>query len=242
MDPEALYINLGRLIEAAPDLTVNPQPPATTQWLARAYALVSNVNVIDAEKIRDAMGWIASDEYSHSVRKSYSDSIFQILHRSLAVAELSAPATAQGTFIPAGSSFDALAAIGKVLSSATNTLLIVDPYMDEKVLTHFSVLAPEKVNLNLLADRKTVKPGLQPAAAAWSKQYGSQRPLEARLALPGTLHDRLIVVDNKEVWVLTQSFNAFAARAPATIVRTDDETSVLKVAAYSAIWSSAAPI
>jgi hypothetical protein len=110
---------------------------------------------------------------------------------------------------------------------------------DGKALTDFAVLAAEKVSLTLLADRKTVKPGLKPAAAAWVKQYSAQRPLEVRLAPAGTLHDRLIIVDAKEVWVLTQSFNAFAARAPATIVRTDDETAALKVAAYDAIWRAA---
>jgi hypothetical protein len=176
------------------------------------------------------------------VRLEYADHVIQALHRSFAVAELAAPAAAQGAFIPVGNAFDALAAVGKVLLSATISLMIVDPYMNEKALTDFAVLAPEKVSLGLLADHKKVKPGLKPAAAAWTKQYTPQRPLEVRLAPAGTLHDRLIIVDAKEVWVLTQSFNAFAARAPATIVRTDDETAALKIAAYDAIWRAATPI
>jgi hypothetical protein len=239
VDAEALYVQLGRLVEATPDLTVRPQPLATTQWLARAFALASKVNTTDAGVIKEAMGRLGT-EYSE-VRQAYAESVTQALHRSLAVAELSAPATAHGTFIAAGNAFDALAAIGKVLSSATSELLIVDPYTDERVLTDFAVLASENVGLSLLADRKTVKPGLKPAAEAWIKQYGPPRTLDVRLAPERTLHDRLIIVDAKDVWVLTQSFNAFAARAPATIVRTDNETAALKVAAYDAIWR-AAPI
>jgi hypothetical protein len=240
MDPEALYVQLGRLIEAMPNLTLRPQPLATTQWLARAFALASKADASDAAAIKKSMGELGS-QYEE-VRQAYAQHVIQALYRSLAMAELAAPATAQGSFIPAGNAFDALAAVGKVLLSATNALLIVDPYMDEKALTDFAVLAAEKVSLSLLADRKTVKPGLKPAAAAWIKQHCAQRPLEVRLAPAGTLHDRLIIVDAKEVWVLTQSFNAFAARAPATIVRTDNETAALKVAAYDAIWRGATPI
>jgi hypothetical protein len=43
------------------------------------------------------------------------------------------------------------------------------------------------------------------------------------------------------VYFLTQSLNAFAERAPASIVRADAEIAALKIPAYEAIWSSAAP-
>jgi hypothetical protein len=239
VDPEALYIQLGRLIEAMPDLLLPRLPQSTYQWLGKAHALVTaGGNVADAIKLT-----LATDNLGTEYAKyGAAQEIQAVIYRALAKAELSAPASAQGAFLPAGNAFDALAAIGKVLLAAKGALLIVDPYMDEKTLTDFAVLAAENVTLNLLADRKTVKPGLKPAAAAWVKQYGSRRPLEVRTAPAGTLHDRLIVVDANQVWVLTQSFNAFAARAPATIVRTDDETAALKVAAYEAIWRAATPI
>lgn len=53
-----------------------------------------------------------------------------------------------------------------------------------------------------------------------------------RLAPPRGLHDGLIAVDHTSVWVLTQSLNAFAARAPASIVRVEGEATTLKLAAY----------
>jgi hypothetical protein len=37
----------------------------------------------------------------------------------------------------------------------------------------------------------------------------------------------LIIADNSEAWVLTQSLNAFAVRSPASIVRVDAETAAL---------------
>jgi hypothetical protein len=164
------------------------------------------------------------------------------VHRALAKAELKAPAAAQGSFIPAGNAFDALSAIGKILGRATRDVLIVDPYMDEKALTDFALLAPERVQIRLLSDLNSVKPTLHPAAARWVAQYGTSRPLEARLAPARTLHDRLIAIDGAVVWVLTQSLNAFATRSPASIVRVDDETAELKIPAYQAMWGSATPL
>jgi hypothetical protein len=145
----------------------------------------------------------------------------------------------QGAFIPAGNAFDALAAVGKVLSSVKKDALIVDPYMDEKTLTVFAPMLAEGIDLRLLADSKSVKSSLAPAANAWTTQYAKTRPLELKHAHTGTLHDRLILVDHAEVWVLTQSLNRFAERAPASIVRVDVETAALKIEAYKAIWAAA---
>jgi hypothetical protein len=42
-DQGTLYRQLGRLIEAMPDLTQYPVSPEVHLWVARAYALVSEV-------------------------------------------------------------------------------------------------------------------------------------------------------------------------------------------------------
>ena len=152
------------------------------------------------------------------------------------------PIASDGAFIGAGNVLDAFAAIGSVLESAKTDVLIVDPYMDEKALTEFAHLVPAGISIRLLADAQNHKPTLAPAAKRWVAQYGRARPLEVRLSPARSLHDRLVVVDGKEVWVLTQSLNAFAARAPASIVRVDAETGGLKIAAYQGLWQGAQSI
>ncbi len=158
------------------------------------------------------------------------------------VCGVNAPAHARGSFIPAGNAFDAFASLSTILGSATKEALIVDPYMDEKVLTDFAVLLQETVQIKLLSDVGTVKPSLSPAVKKWKAQYTVTRALDARLAPARTLHDRLVIVDSKEAWVLTQSLNAFAQRSPASIVNVDPETAQLKVAAYDQMFASAAPL
>jgi hypothetical protein len=240
MDPEALYAQLGELIRTMPDLDAwGVIPPDTHKWLGRAWNLVAATgNLDDAVALK-----IASDTlYAESNRGPLGAKIRNIVYRALAVAESKVPASARGAFIPAGDVFEAMAAIGKVLETASCDVLIVDPYMDEKTLTDFTVLVPERTTIRLLADQHDVKPSLRPAVQRWTAQYGSIRPLEAKLSEPRTLHDRAIFVDGKGAWVLTQSFNAFAARAPGMIVRVDSETATLKIAAYEALWQSASSL
>jgi hypothetical protein len=239
MDPEALYIQLGRLVETIPDLDKHPYRTSTHHWLGRVGALITEMG--DVSELVQFKASMSSLTYA-SLRYQGGQEIVQILYRALAVAEMRAPVSAQGAFIAAGNSFDAFAAVGKVLGDATGDILIVDPYLDEKALTDFAPLAHEGVSIRLLADANAHKPTLIPASKRWATQYGTARPLDVRLAPARTLHDRVIIADAAGVWILTQSLNAFAARSPAAIVRVDQETAGLKVSAYDAVWHKATPI
>jgi hypothetical protein len=163
-----------------------------------------------------------------------------VLYKVLASAELASPPGAQGAFIPVGNSFDAYAAVAKVMASAKRDVLIVDPYMDDTVLIDFGGTLPEMVKLRLLTDQATVKPSLAPAAGRWKSQHSS-RPLEVRLASAKALHDRAIFIDGNEAWTVTQSLKDLAKRSPAEIVRADD-IAPLKIASYEDIWSKSTAV
>src|SRR5216683_4344263 len=176
MDPASLYGQLGRLIETMPDLTPpGPYSADILMWLARAHALISEQHdAIDIAEIKTETEKAVKNvsDVMNPARKNSARLIASLVYRALALAELHAPANAQGAFIPAGNVFDAMAAVGKVLSGATGDLLIVDPYMDEKALTDFAPLASEKVSIRLLADQRGHKPTLRPASERWRSQYG----------------------------------------------------------------------
>ncbi|MCH2546939.1 MAG: phosphatidylserine/phosphatidylglycerophosphate/cardiolipin synthase family protein [Alphaproteobacteria bacterium] len=242
ISPETLYMRIGRLIESMPDLA-NIQLTAETQkWLADAYALTkASEDLMESIEIKAAIDTLSTHAgyQGNSVyqRDSSARKIQNILCRVLAIAELKAPVSVQGSFIPAGGSFDAFAVISKVFSKANSEIIVVDPYLDKKIFTDFAAAIPENVTIKLLADEKDHKSTLQPAFKNWVKQYGNTRPVELKLAPNRSLHDRLVIVDNSEVWILTQSFNAFALRAPASIVRFQDPDT--KIKAYENIWNTA---
>ena len=234
----SLYTQLGRLLETAPSLTDHGAFATTTglQWLGRAHALVTEVDVhagMDSIRFTSAMGSLKNGAYGNGLTE-----IFQILHRALGHCEIRSPGSSEGSLIAVGNSFDAYAAISKILGSATHDVLIVDPYMDETALTEFGLTVQPGMKLRQLADASAFKASLAPAAARWAAQHGTDRPLGVRLAAAKTLHDRAIFVDGTKAWTLTQSLKDFAKRSPAEIVRADS-TAELKIAAYEQIWASA---
>jgi hypothetical protein len=133
LDPQALYVELGRLLETMPDLAAMPMTFETRQWLGRAGALVAAAKDIgDVMRFNTAVAMLGNSSSKH---QGIHD-IETVLFRALAKAELNAPAAAQGAFIPSGSSFDALASIGKILRPARRDVLIVDPYLDADCSHH----------------------------------------------------------------------------------------------------------
>jgi hypothetical protein len=240
IDPEALYIQLGHLVANIPDLNQLELSIEAHQWLGRLDALLLASNdTLNLATLRTKVDWLGGEQV---MRRQSAQEIAVIAHRALAAAELNAPVSVKGSFIPVGNAFDAIAAISKVFQVAVRDVLIVDPYMDTKALTDFAPLANEGVAIRLLADQQSHKPSLRPAQLRWAEQYGESRPLVVRLAAARILHDRLIIVDNTQTWILTQSLNAFATRSPAAIVRVDDETSAMKIPSYQAIWTAATPL
>lgn len=143
-------------------------------------------------------------------------------------------------FINANRPFDAFKVITDVLRSAKHDVLIVDPYMEDSLLTRFADAVPTGVTLRLLASQKANKPAFASAVDAWAAQFGSSRPLQVRLA--AHLHDRHIFIDRTAAWVVTQSFNAIAGRSPAEVVRSSPDLVQEKLTAYEGFWASAVPI
>lgn len=186
LTPAILHARLVQLLDEMPNITAEgPRSEAVRRWTARATILVEESgDGVDTAKITVAVDNMARDVW-HA-----KEIILTVLHRALARAENRMPAGARGGFIAAGSPFDALASVGKVLSTATSDTLIVDPYADERLLTDYALLAPESIGLRILTDKAAHKPALKPAAERWTQQHGTKRPLQVRLAASKTLHDR----------------------------------------------------
>jgi hypothetical protein len=231
--PEELYFQLGSLVAEMPDLTHDPITPEVNRWLGRAAILVELAEPGSVIALN-----LASQNLHGILREPNAQIITAIVHRALAWAEFLAPVSSQGAFIAAGHTFDAFVAVGKALGEAKTDVLMVDPYADEKALTDYAILAPEKVTIRLLASNNC-KSSLKPAADHWGRQFGETRPLAVRLVPPKTLHDRLILVDHKTAWVLGQSFKDLAARAHTSLVRMPSDAAALKLDAYEELWASA---
>ncbi len=240
MDPEKLHLLLVQLIAEFPTLEgTGLVPPDVFRWLGRAAQLV--------EQQRDgydmALLKVASANLRGVTGAKNAGEIAAIVYRALARAEAAVPSAARGGVIGAGEAFSAVQVIGRVLSEARQDVLIVDPYLDGKALTDFAVLASTGVAIQLLGDEFTTKSAaLSPFVARWMQEHGASRPLQVRLSQPRALHDRLIILDSKMVYTVSQSLKDLAARSPALVHPVDANMAAMKVGHYQAVWAAGAPV
>ena len=242
MTPEAIYMGIGRLVENTPDLDNVKLTSQTQKWLADAYTLVqASGELTDLANLRLEIDILTDNTKLQGVsiarQKSSANKIQTILYRALAATKLESITELQESFIHAGKGFDAFSAITKIFDSTNKEILVIDPYLDKKILTEFATDILDNVKIRLLADELGYKESLQLAIKKWVKQYGNLRPIELRLAPKGVLHDRLIIVDNATVWSSTQSFKDFATRSSGKIMRSQVPSAEIKT--YKNIWKNA---
>jgi hypothetical protein len=246
MEINEILSRLQALLSNPPELDglLSAEPDAE-HWVAKADAILA---VVSQQFTYDITGIVEFRSAAKSLRIHLTKStrahakqiIFSLLRRNMERLKLMVPSGSNGAFVPVGSEFEAYAEISRIAGEARSELLIVDPYMDDKILTEFFAGITGK-KICLLSDQSTVKDELKVAAAKWRSQYSTQRPLEVRLTPPRVLHDRLIVTDGLHVWSITQSFKDFARRSPGSILKVEPETAKLKIEAYLKIWSDATP-
>jgi hypothetical protein len=227
-DPAEMYARLRQLIATTPSWHEDNQSEVW-MWLGRAQTLV-----------REVLG--SADEFRfHNAREgilSYGPNpLMAIIYTALADAEHDLPPQAQGGFVATGDYMGALGEVARIFRQAESSILFVDAFLDQNILTEFATSAPDSVTLCFLADEKDVKPGFMSAVGVWRRQHGATRPIEARLAGKGKLHDRFIAVDNNEIWEVGQSFNRMVTRSPTTFTRlVEREIADPKLKFYQQLW------
>lgn len=238
MNPEALYLQLRRLVASMPNLAEGAITSEMSQWLGRAAVLVEAAgDRADTAQLRTA-----ADYLNGPIRDLNAGTIVSVVHRALARAEARAPASAQGAFIAAGDTLNAFAAVAKVLARAKADVLMVDAYADQIIITDFAVTAPEGVSVRILgANKEARKQAMRPAVERWRQQFAG-RSLAVRVAAQAALHDRLILVDGTEAWSAHQSFNGMAQSSHTSIEKSDSDLAAMKIQAYEAIWADAQPV
>ncbi|WP_144062048.1 hypothetical protein [Sphingomonas sp. MM-1] len=237
--PEQLLALLEATIRDAPQFTYQEDLANNDRaWLGRADALIEASGAIPAlvsfRTAREALG-----SYSHS-----RDKLLIPLHDAYSRVELSAPAALKGAFIPGGDTWNGYAALVSIMQTECDDLLIVDPYLNSVIYTDLAPhSAARKIVRCLAAKRPEYHPGLLAAAGKWEgDNISKSHPVEVRYAPQGSLHDRLIILDGKVVWLISQSLKDIAKKSPASVSRAEAELGTLKVQHYNDLWDKSDPL
>ncbi len=132
-----------------------------------------------------------------------------------------------------GGAFDVYRDLRKVLSTARETVFVVEPYADQEIFELYLAKVGETISIRLLT--RPPSDALRLVAAKFASRPGSR--FEAR----GTkkVHDRVIIVDSAKCWVIGQSIKDAAVEKPTYLVQVDSVTDI--VDCYEHIWFEAKP-
>jgi hypothetical protein len=231
--PEQLLALLEAAIREAPPFVYQEElTDSDMRWLGRADALLEASGGVPAlvsfRTARHSLGG-----YNHSREK-----LLIPLHDAYSRMELFVPAALQGAFIPGGDTWNGYAAIVKIMQLECDDLLVVDPYLNSVIYTDLAPHTVAKKGVRCITSRRTENhAALFASSKKWlSDPISANRPVEVRYAPSSTLHDRLIIVDEKQVWLVSQSLKDIAKRSPASVSRADGELAEMKVRHYNDLW------
>ena len=228
------YAILKQLLSETPNFYSEPSTLVDDDriWLAKLKACLTEMHLFSE------ISSLAGAKYNlSSYPSSALKTIRQIAFDALSIAEMKSDSAVNGAFIAVGAAFDFHVVLADILRSSEYDVFLIDPYMDSVVVSDVAPICPENVSIRFLSGDTTHRSSLKPAVESWTKQHGSR--LEAKLIEAKSLHDRLLIIDGKDVFLLTQSVKDFAKSA---VQKMDPEAAGLKANAYSDLWRASTPL
>jgi hypothetical protein len=195
------------------------------EWLGKTHALLQRWKQDEADMFKLTSGFLGTE----ITREGNLVQLVGILHRALADLQLKTSSKPDQVFGP-GAVYDFFKALKDVLSTATQTVMVVDPYLDDQVFdTYISGIAAS-VDVKLLTTKTgdLFKPALD--------RYQLQHPQSVKARKTKAIHDRVVMIDGRSCWVLGQSINNAAKSKPTYIAPLSVDTAGDKIRIYQGIW------
>ena len=206
----------------------DPSSQIQQSWLGRVHALLAKWNMEEANTFRTSADGLGVE----LLRANSITKIFGTLHRAIGDLELQAPSLGAGTTGP-GAIFDFTKVLRELLASAMETLLIVDPILDEQVFTGYLSTVQPQVVIRLLVREKADM--LKSALDA----FVTQKNIPVELRENDGVHDRIVCIDGRSCWVAGQPMKISVRTKQSYLAPLPTEVGELKMKYYEGIWESA---
>jgi hypothetical protein len=227
MDNAAILAELRAMADNPPDLATYKNR-GTSQWLAKAHALIKLYDTYAAIEFKTAWDWLGGlATGSHNAEK-----ILSTMYRVVAELEIEVGSVTGKAFGP-GAVYDFQKNLRDLIGSATRELLIVDPWFDEAVFDEYLSTLPAGVSVRLFALKAS--PSMKSTVAKYVQQHGARVELRSSSAV----HDRLFFIDRQTCWASGQSIKDAAKHKPTYLVPLPADVAQLKLALYEAEWAKA---
>lgn len=232
MNPQLLLDAFRRLLREQPPLEGRgAYGYEQHEWLGRASSLVAEWDGTQLIVFRVAARAMAGNLN----REVNYGAVLTTIHEAIATLENSLPAQPGQVFGP-GAAYDFFRALNELVESATQSLFIIDPYLDNVIFQGYLESLRRQLGIRLLISRYA--DSVKVAARAFIAQHGGQ--LEVRRSTE--IHDRVIFIDSAQCWVLGASIKDAAAKKPTYLAPLPSDVIPDKLRIYEALWQSAVAI
>jgi hypothetical protein len=141
-------------------------------------------------------------------------------------------------FFPEQSQHDAYVEIRNLLGLATSSITIIDPYLDESILTLLSGCVKHGIT-SVRALTSNYPADLSLELQKWQAQHPT---ISIEIRTTKIFHDRFVIIDEKQCWHLGASIKDAGSKVFMINQIEDAENRAALVARQEATWTSANPL
>lgn len=161
--------------------------------------------------------------------------VLTMIYEAVASLESDLPVETGQVFGP-GAVYDFFKALNELVGSATKSVFIVDPYMDNSIFDGYLSNIGSSIAARLLVSRNS--DSIKVAAEAFRQQRGA----EISVRRSSAIHDRIIFIDSAQCWVLGASIKDAAAKKPTNLAPISSDVAPEKLRIYEELWIAGAEI
>jgi len=206
--------------------SIDPSSPEVSAWIGRTHALLKKHDLMAA------ISFNTDSDFLHIplTAKNNWSTMRTIINTAISTLELETPQEHQQVYGP-GSSYDFYRDLKKIFCSAKNSLFLIDPYINEEVFDLYIDAVPGNVKIRLLTGQ------VSNALKTIIGKYKSKPGVQFKAKTSKKIHDRVVIIDLNECWVLGQSIKDAAKKKPTYIAPLPSDVVQQKVQHYEDIWN-----
>lgn len=234
-EKQVLLLKLLHEFDTAPDFGIQYRADANSEpqrWIARIGALLARVSI--EHKIAFKTTQSTMVQYWAVAREPFRQKLLAAAEEIKLELELDGHEDI-GKVYGAQQQYDFLRDLKEIILGAQKEVFVVDPYFDGQAFDTYLGNLGNNCAIRILCSRNSND------VAKHIDAFGDQHGLRPQLRKSGILHDRIVIIDGTDCWVVGGSIKD-GGKKPTYLVPLQPSISQTKINIYESIWEQATSV
>lgn len=234
-EKQVLLLKLLHELETAPDFGTQYLADANSEpqrWIARVGALLSRVSIEHKIAFKATRQTII--QFWPVVREPLRQNLLAAAEEIRLELELYGHENI-GRVYDAQKQYDFLRDLKEIILGAQKEVFVIDPYFNGQAFETYLGPLGDSCSIRVLCSKYSNEVASHIAA------FGAQFGMMPKLKRSSKLHDRLVIIDSSDCWIVGGSIKD-AGEKPTYLVPLPPRISMTKVSIYEDIWQQATPL